>query len=56
MYVCLLTINNWLGVWLERHQRRLDVGESDTADYITSLFDDEENIPVYVIRCVYNFF
>ena len=54
MYVCLLTTNNWLSdraglVYTERHQRRLDVVECDTVDYIASLFDDEENI---CITCV----
>ena len=36
-------------VYTERHQRRLDVGECDTVDYIASLFDDKENI---CITCV----
>ena len=31
-------------VYTERHQRRLEVVECDTVDYIASLFDDEENI------------
>ena len=38
-------------MYRERYQRRIEVGECDTADYITSLFDDEENI---CITCVFH--